>query len=339
MRIAVIAPPWTPIPPTLYGGLERVVNDLAVGFDAAGHDVLLYTVGESTCPVPKRWMLPHAEGQRIGSAVPELRQVLHAYDEVQDFDIVHDHTILGPVLARLYPHLKVVTTIHGEFNEELLDLYGRVADRVAVIAISHDQASRAGDVPIARVIHHGIVAESYPVGEGDGGYAVFLGRMAPGKGPDVAIRAARAAGLPLVIATKIREKPERDYFTTCIEPLLGDDITVKPELDPDEKARLLGGAKALLFPISWNEPFGLVMVEAMACGTPVVAFPLGAVPEVVEDGVTGFVCDDEEAMGKALTRVDELDRAACRASIEGYFSARRMVADHLDLFEELLASR
>ncbi|MHB8466299.1 MAG: glycosyltransferase family 4 protein [Acidimicrobiales bacterium] len=339
MRIAQIAPPWTPVPPPLYGGIELVVDLLCRGLQDAGHEVLLYTVGESTCPVPKQWVLPAAAGTRIGSAVPEIRHVLHAYEAVQGFDIVHDHTVFGPIYSERYPHLPVVTTIHGPFNDELTDLYRMVADRVPILCVSHDQRSTAPTVPVERVIHHGVEAAAFPVGEGDGGYCLFLGRMAAEKGAHRAIAACRKAGVPLLMAAKMREPWERAYFDAEVAPLLSDDIRYLGEVPHEEKLQLLAGARALVNPIRWHEPFGLVMIEALACGTPVIAFPEGAAPEIVENGRTGWLCDDESEMAHAIGQIDALDRGACRAAVEGYFSVERMVEQHIELFEHVLAER
>jgi glycosyltransferase involved in cell wall biosynthesis len=341
MRIGLIAPPWTPIPPDLYGGIELVVDQLARGIQAAGHDVLLYTTGDSTCPVPRRWVLPQAEGQRIGMAVPELRHVIHAYEALKDCDVVHDHTMMGPFHAEHYPGLPVATTIHGPFNEDLQDLYRAQSGRVPLIAISHAQHRAAPDIPVARVIHHGIDASLFPVGDGggdaDGPYVVFLGRMADDKGAHRAVRIARRAGIRILMAAKMREPWEKRYFIEQVEPLLGPDAHYLGEVSHQRKLELLTGASALLFPIRWNEPFGMVMIEAMACGTPVLAFPEGAAPEVVADGSTGFLCEDEDAMVRAIDRLGELKRADCRLAVEGYFSTQRMVAEHIELFESMTA--
>lgn len=340
MRIALIAPPWTPIPPPLYGGIELVVDQMARGLVAAGQDVTLFTTGDSTCPVPKAWALEHAEGMRIGMAVPELRHVVHAYEAVSGHDVVHDHTVMGPFYAERYHDLPVVTTIHGPFNDELTDLYRVLAPRVPIVAISHAQHRAAPDIPIARVIHHGLDAAAFPFGDGTGDehgeFCLFLGRMAPDKGAHRAIEVARKAGVRVLLAAKMREPWEHAYFDEQVAPLLGPDAVYLGEVPHEHKLELLSQARALLFPIRWNEPFGMVMLESMACGTPVLAFPEGAVPEVVEDGKTGFVCEDETAMADALGRVDQLSRADCRSSVEGYFSTERMVADHIELYRELL---
>jgi len=336
MRIAVIAPPWAPIPPALYGGIELIVDELARGFQAAGHEVVLFATGDSTSEVPTKWVLDKAQGHRIGVAVPELRHVMHAYEAVQGYDIVHDHTVLGPIYAERYPDLNVVTTIHGPFNDELTDIYARIANRVPIIAISHDQRSHVPDIPVARVIHHGLDPSAFPVGRGDGGYFLFLGRMAPEKGAHRAVEAAWKAGVPLLLAAKMREPWELEYFETYVKPYLNDDIRYLGEVY-QEKLRLLAGARALLNPIRWAEPFGLVMVEALACGTPVLTFPEGAAPEIVEDGKTGFLCRNIAEMAERIGQVDQLDRTLCRAAVDDYFCTTRMVAEHLDLFEDLLA--
>ncbi len=345
MNIGLVAPPWTPVPPPLYGGIELVVDELARGFLAEGHEVTLFTTGDSTCPVPRRWVLPEAEGQRIGMAVPELRHVLGAYDVLSDCDVVHDHTLAGPLFAaaRGADHPLVVTTVHGPLNEDLIDIYQALGDRVPIICISEAQHRPAPKIPVARIIHHGIDASLFPVGSGkgdaDGPYCLFLGRMSPDKGAHRAIASARDAGMRILMAAKMREPWEVRYFTEQVEPLLGPDAVYLGEVPHEQKLELLDGAAALLFPIRWNEPFGLVMLEAMACGTPVLAYPEGAAPEVVVDGTTGFLCEDEAAMTAAIGRIEEIDRSACREAVEGYFSTKRMVADHLSLFESLLEVR
>ncbi len=336
MRIMIVAPPWLPVPPPGYGGTEAVLDGLARGLRAAGHDVLLYTTGESTCEVERAFVFERAIGVGQGGAAQEIRQVVHAYEMADGFDVVHDHTLIGPLYSERFPHVRVVTTNHGPFESDLIDLYRIVADRVPVIAISRHQASTAGDVPIAAVIHHGVEPSEFPVGDGSGGYALFLGRMNPSKGAHVAAVVARKAGIPLRIAGKCQEPLEIDYVETVIKPLLGSDVEYLGEVDHAAKLELLGGATALLNPISWPEPFGMVMIESLACGTPVVTTPHGAAPEIVDDGITGFVRDGEQALVDAVTRVGEIDRRRCRAAVEGHFSLRRMVDEHVDLFRRVM---
>jgi glycosyltransferase involved in cell wall biosynthesis len=216
MRIGIVAPPWAPVPPEAYGGIERVVNDLAVALKRAKHDVLLFTTGDATCPVARRCLLAKAEGMRIGESLPELRHVLRAYEVMVDHgvEVVHDHTLAGALHARSFPDLPVVTTIHGPLEGELADFYRAAGDAVALVAISHDQRQAAPDVDVARVIHHGLDARDVPVGRGNGGYCLFLGRMSPDKGAHRAIEVAKRAGIPLALAGKIRHPSEVEYFRT-----------------------------------------------------------------------------------------------------------------------------
>ncbi|MDQ1438658.1 MAG: hypothetical protein QOK43_2287 [Acidimicrobiaceae bacterium] len=339
MRIGLLAPPWTPVPPRLYGGIELVVDRLATGFQAAGHEVVLFTTGDSTCAVEKRHILPVAQGWRIGFAVPEIIHVTAGYDALSDVDIIHDHTVFGPFYCERFPDRPVVTTVHGALDGELAQVYERIHERVPVIAISEAQRRPAPQVQVARVIHHGVDAVEFPYGSGDGGYFMFLGRMSPDKGAHRAMEAAYKAGVPLIMAAKMRESLEYDYFEHAVQPYLNDDLVYLGEVPHEKKLELLAGARGLLFPIRWNEPFGMVMIEAMACGTPVLAFPEGAAPEVVAHGETGFLCNDVAEMVEAIQRIDSIDRAACRASVEGYFSTQRMVAEHIALFEDILAAR
>ncbi len=335
MRIGIVATPWAPIPPPLYGGIEQAIDGLARGFAAAGHDVTLFATGDSTSPVRRECLLAAAEGYRIGYTIPELRHVMAGYDALAGVDVIHDHTVLGPVYARQVTDQPVVTTNHGPFNEELTDVYRRIADRVPIIAISHAQRAVVPDLAVARVIHHGIEATRFPVGDGAGGYCLFLGRMHPDKGAHRAVTAAHKAGVPLVMAGKCREPWEHKFFDQEVAPYLSEEIRYVGEVSHEEKVQLLAGARCTLFPIRWNEPFGLVILESLACGTPVLAFNEGAAPEIIEHGKTGFICEDETGMAEAIGAVDGLSRADCRAAVEGYFSMKRCVADHLALFEQL----
>jgi len=340
LRIGVIAPPWVPVPPVEYGGTELVIDLLARGLVEAGNEVVLFTTGDSTCPVTRRWMHPHALGT---AAAPrgEREHVEAAYRELADVDLIHDHTLAGPVRVGLHPTgTPVVTTAHGEFTPVMRRHFATAAARgVSVVAISHAQRSTAPGIPVAAVIHHGIEPERFPAGRGDGRYALFLGRMSPDKGAHRAIRIARAAGRRIILAAKMQEPEERRYFTERVEPLLGDDAIFVGEVGGRRKVELIGGAEALVNPIRWPEPFGLVMIEALACGTPVLTFPEGAAPEIVEDGRTGWLCVDEDDMASKLAIVSQIDRAACRASVRARFTAARMVREHLALYRRLIAEQ
>jgi glycosyltransferase involved in cell wall biosynthesis len=286
--------------------------------------------------VERSSVFDRAVGIGSGNSVDEIRHVIHAYEALDGVDVVHDHTLVGPLYAAAFPNLPVVTTNHGPFNAALIDLYRVIAARVPIIAISKHQASTALPVPIAAVIHHGVSVTDFPVGPGGGGYALFLGRMHPGKAPHVAAAIARSAGYPLRIAAKMREPEERDYFETMVRPLLGADVTYVGEVDRHAKVELLSGADCLLNPIAWAEPFGMVMIEALACGTPVLTTHCGAAPEIVEDGVVGFVRSDRSGLVEALGHVNEIDRMRCRLRVETIFSAERMVEAHLKVYERAI---
>jgi glycosyltransferase involved in cell wall biosynthesis len=337
LSVGLLAPPWVAVPPPAYGGTESVVSELARGLVAAGHDVVLYATGDSTAPVPIVYGLAAGAWDRVGDSVVELPHVMHGYEALAGCDVVHDHTLLGPAWALACGHERVVTTCHGPLDGELRAIYRRYGKRLPVIAISRNQAASAPEIAVDRVIHHGIDPDRYPVGRGDGGYLLFLGRMTPDKGVREAVSAARAAGRRLVIAAKAREAAEQQYFTEQIEPLLDDGVHFVGEVTGQIKLALMGGASALLNPIQWAEPFGLVMIEAMACGTPVVGCPNGAAPEIVDHGRTGFLCSESAALVDAIDQVHNLNRAACRAAVIERFSTARMVADHLAAYRDVLA--
>ncbi len=338
MKIGVIAPPWVAVPPPLYGGTEVVIDHLCRGFANVGHDVRLFTTGDSTCAVERRWLHRDAIGTN-GSMLDELGHVQAAYAELADCDVIHDHTLLGPLWAHTRRTPPVVTTVHGEFTPELTELYRSVAKQAWVVAISHHQRSSAPTVPVAAVIHHGIDVERFPIGQGDGGYVVFLGRMHPNKGVDRAIHIARAAGKTILIAAKMWEPAERSYFTETVEPLLGTDAVYLGEVGGQDKHDLLAGAEALVNPIRWPEPFGLVMIESLMAGTPVLAFAEGAAPEIIDHGRTGFICRDHDDMVDRLGEVTALDRATCRADVAARFSMQHMVDEHLALYRRLVTGR
>ncbi|HEY5274007.1 MAG TPA: glycosyltransferase family 4 protein [Acidimicrobiales bacterium] len=337
LRIGLIAPPWLPVPPVGYGGIETVVDVLARGLVDHGHEVVLFASVDSTCPVELRSAIGPAPGVDVGGSAVEIHHAVSAYESFRDVDVIHDHTAIGPLVALAGRRGNVATTNHNPFSPPYGTGFAAVSASVAVVAISHHQASTACGVSIAEVIHHGLDPRSFPVGGGRGGYLVFLGRMSPSKGPDRAIAVARATGVPLVLAGKQHTVDEREFFESEIRPQLGGDVTFVGELGPTDKMELLGDAVALINPISWDEPFGMVMVEALACGTPVLGFGRGAAPEIVEQGVTGFLANDEAGLIEAAKRLDELDRVACRAAIEGHFSQDRMVADYVALFEHVVA--
>jgi glycosyltransferase involved in cell wall biosynthesis len=271
----------------------------------------------------------------MGLTISELSHVIRAHEALRDVDIIHDHTLTGPLYLHRSDEIPLVTTIHGPLQAQAADIYRAIARRSAIIAISRDQASHAPTVPVTRVIHHGMDVSSVPVGTGRGGYLCFVGRSCPDKGLLEAILVAREAGLPLRIAVKMREPEEIRYFQDVIEPMLGPNEDFVGEVDNAAKYRLMGDALAFLNPIQWSEPFGLVMIEALATGTPVVGTRIGSAPEIIDHGRTGYLGNTDELPG-FVEAAAGLSRAACRSAVEQRFSSERMVAQHLKLFTELI---
>jgi glycosyltransferase involved in cell wall biosynthesis len=281
---------------------------------------------------------PLPPGTEIGAASFELRHAVQAYQLLADrsLDIVHDHTLAGPLLGPEFTSTPIVTTNHGPFDDDVVSLYAEMARRVPVLAISHCQAANAVGLKVLAVIHHGLDVDASPMGSGAGGYFACLGRMNPHKGIHIAIEVARRAGLPLRIAAKMWERPEYEYFEARVKPLLGPDVEYIGEIGPKEKEQLLGDAIALLNPIRWPEPFGMVMIEALACGTPVIAFRNGAAAEIVEHGVSGMLCDTVDEMVLAASQAATIERAACRRRVQDEFSTERMVEQHVRVYRTLV---
>jgi len=340
MRIAVIAPVWFPVPPTGYGGIELVVSLLADGLADAGHDVTLFASGGSRTRAKLiSPMSPPPDPRDLGNPWFDAYHALASYLQVSDFDIVHDHSgIAGPICgALLQGKPPVVHTLHGPWTEQNRLLYALLAKHLHLVAISDAQRAANLDVPYAGTVHNGIDLSAYPFRADKEPSLVYIGRANPDKGPTEAIRIARRAGLPLLMLLKRGEAPERAYFESEVEPLLGADIELFENVTHQEKTELLGRACAMVFPIRWPEPFGLVMTEAMACGTPVVTTNWGAAPEIVDDGVTGFRRDSEDDLVEVISHVGSLDPAACRRRVEDFFSGEAMVRGYEAIFHQVLA--
>jgi glycosyltransferase involved in cell wall biosynthesis len=336
MKIAVIAPCWFPVPPTGYGGIEWVVSLLADGLVDSGHEVTLFASGDSHTIANLAAIHPVAPSEWIGRSFWELRHVLHCYERAGDFDVVNDHS--GPFAAALGAAIDtpVVHTVHGPLVGEPGELYDqvtRVAPETGLISLSMNQRRpRPGFNWIANC-PNALDLSVYPFRPQRGDYLLFLGRMSPDKGAHRAVAVAMEAGLPLKIAGKMREPKEREYWEQFVEPHLGDGIEWLGEVSHGEKVELLQRARATLFPIEWEEPFGLVMIESMACGTPVIATNRGAVGEVVEHGRSGIIVEDYRIMGSALEEADRLDSRELRRFVEDRFSPLRMVRDYVKAYE------
>jgi glycosyltransferase involved in cell wall biosynthesis len=340
MRILQVAPPWLSVPPSAYGGIEWVVSGLADGLIDAGHDVTLLASGGSETRARLETVFDEPPFEQLGDARIETIQALAAYRRRGDYDLIHDHTAaVGPALGALTDGPPVVHTLHLPWLDEQIRLARLIAPPVRLVAVSHDQAGRApDDIPISAVVHNGIPVDRYPFTADKDDYLLFVGRANREKGPAVAIEIARRVGRPLVMAMKINERYEREYWQEVLQPLIGRapaGIEVVPNPEHDRKAGLMAGAAAVVLPIQWPEPFGLVMPEANACGTPVVAFDVGAVPEVIAHGKTGFVVPpgDFDAFCAAIDRTKDLLPRHCRAHVEERFSAQRMVADYERVYQ------
>jgi glycosyltransferase involved in cell wall biosynthesis len=341
MRIAQIAPLAESVPPQLYGGTERVVAYLTDELVRQGHDVTLFASGDSRTAARLVPCVPRALrlDPDIWDALPHHLVMLDTVRQMaREFDVLHFHIdLMQHPLAPFFgvPHL---TTLHGRLDLPDLQPFYRRFNDVPLVSISDAQRAPMPPVNWLPTIHHGIPPHLFPFGEGDEGYLAFLGRISPEKRPDRAIRIAAEVGLPLKIAAKI-DKVDRDYWTQEIEPLVRAHPSVEyvGELGDRDKAAFLGGAHALLFPIDWPEPFGLVMIEAMACGTPIVAFARGSVPEVIDHGTTGFLVGNLEEACAAVLRAAELDRQSIRRAFERRFSAERMATDYVELYTRLQA--
>lgn len=342
MRILQVAPPWFTVPPDRYGGIELVIAALADGLTARGHDVTLLASGGSTTTARLHSVYARPPSADLGDTVTELAHVM-AVDDLGSFDVVHDHTLLGTVRAAARQVPGVVHTLHGPWSARSRQVYRRLADEVALVAISHDQAGAAPEVPLRGVVHNGIDPDAYAVGLDRGDELVFVGRANPEKGPEQAIEVARRTGRPLVMAIKVNEPHEHEYWRRVLEPRIhGIEAHVTFEATHEQKVAMMAHAHAVIAPIQWAEPFGLVLVEAGACGTPVVAYGRGAAPELVRDGVNGFVVDprdDLDAFCAAVEAADTIDPAACLQHVRENFSSERMVEDYLEVYESLCRPR
>jgi glycosyltransferase involved in cell wall biosynthesis len=339
MRIAQVAPLYESCPPQLYGGTERVVSYLTEELVRQGHEVTLFASGDSQTKAMLQ--APCARALRLdGQCIDPLPYhfiALHRLAQSADeFDIIHFHTdyLHFPLFAQQWS--KTLTTLHGRLDLPDLPPILRQFAMMPLLSISNAQRV---PVPWANwygTVHHGLPTSLYTRRGGDGGYLAFLGRICPEKRPDWAIEIARRAGLPLTIAAKV-DKVDRTCYKTRIKPLLKDPLVeFFDEIGDDEKEAFLGNAMALLFPIDWPEPFGLAVIEAMANGTPIIAFGQGSVPEIVDHGVTGFVVDDVDEAVAAIPLVKALDRSAIRRRFEERFSVERMARDYLALYDSVL---
>lgn len=347
MRIVLVVPPYFDIPPNGYGGVEAVVADLADALVARGHQVTVLGAGNSGTAARFVPLWDDTVPDRLGEPYPEVMHALKVRRAVARIaatdviDVIHDHTFAGPLNAPAYHSLGLptVVTVHGPIDDDLYPYYRELSDDVGLVAISDRQQELAPDLNWIGRVHNALRVEEWPFQAEKSDYALFLGRFAPYKGAHLAVQAAHQAGVPLVLAGKCNEPAERAYFEQCVRPLLTEDDHVFGVADAASKRKLLAGAQCLLFPIQWEEPFGIVMIEAMTCGTPVVALRGGAVGEVVVDGVTGLICEQPAELPAAIKRARELDPASCRRHVAANFGVAQLGSGYERIYQQVLSSR
>ena len=339
MRIAQIAPLHEAVPPKLYGGTERVVSFLTEELVALGHDVTLFASGDSVTSANLHATWPRA--LRLDPAIrdPIAPHMLLMEDVAQmadRFDVLHFHMDYWPFSLFGRMNKPFVTTLHGRLDlPELQPVFNRFS-KMPVVSISNSQRRPLPQANFVRTVLHGLPETLLTPRDGDRGYLAFLGRICPEKGCDKAIRIARAAGIPLKIAAKV-DRADAEYFEQVVRPMLaGGGVELIGEINDAQKPVFLSGAVGLLMPIDWPEPFGLVMIEAMACGTPVLAFNRGSVPEILEDGRTGLIVEDETSAIASVGRLSRFDNAAIRRRFEQRFTSRRMAEDYLAVYREMM---
>jgi glycosyltransferase involved in cell wall biosynthesis len=346
LSIVMVAPPYFDLPPAGYGGIEAVVADLTDGLTTAGHKVTLVGAGRNGTMGELIPVWPTTIADRLGDPSVETEIALLTRRAVQKLiarravDVVHDHTFSGPLNAAIYADMGVptVVTAHGPAHEGNRRFYRALGTDVGLISISQQQRRLAPELNWVGTVYNGLRPGDWPYAESKQDYALFLGRYHPTKGAHLAIEAAHRAGLPLIMAGKRFESSEEKYFEEVIKPMLGPDDVAMGIADAAQKRELLVNARCLLFPVIWQEPFGMVMIESMVCGTPVVALRCGSVAEVVEPGVTGLICEDPEELPQALHDVTSIDPAACRRRVAELFSAKAMAHGYAQVYQQAVES-
>ncbi len=342
MRIAQIAPLTEAVPPKLYGGTERVVSFLTEELVRLGHDVTLFGSGDSITTAQLEPVWPRAlrfDAEVRDPAAPQMLLLETVYGRADEFDVLHFHLDYWPFSLFSRQRTPFLTTLHGRLDlPELAPIYANFP-HVPVVSISDAQRRPLPCANFVRTVHHGIPTNLLRPMPGKPSYLGFLGRITADKGPDRAIRIARRAGIPLQMAAKV-DRVDETYYREKIRPMLdGRHVELIGEIGDPDKSAFLSGCLGLLFPIDWPEPFGLVMIEAMACGTPVIAFNRGSVREIIEDGVTGFIVENEAQAVEAVAHLEELSRLKIRQRFEQRFTATRMAQDYVDLYARLGQAR
>jgi glycosyltransferase involved in cell wall biosynthesis len=339
LRIALVAPPFYAVPPAGYGGIEAVVAQLADGLVRRGHQVTLLAAAGSRTEARLLPTFDEPQWPRLGRPEPELLHAARVAEQLAELrpDVVHDHSAIGPALAR-DRSVPTVVTSHGPATGDWGEYLAAAGDSMHLVAISQSQVDLSPTLPWRAVVHNSLDAAAVPWRAAKEDFVVWLGRFSPDKAAHQAIDVAQQAGRRIVLVGKCSEPDEQEYFDAEVRPRLGPDAEYLGEMDAAEKYELLGRAAALVFPLQWEEPFGMVLLEAMACGTPVLSLARGAVPEVVVDGVTGFVRDEPDQLVECLGMLDQIDPAACRQHVEQTFSPAAMVAGYEQVYRDCLSA-
>jgi glycosyltransferase involved in cell wall biosynthesis len=334
----MVVPPWYELPPSGYGGIELICAALVDALCTRGHDVTMFGAGQRT-GTAARFVSTAGEPQfeRLGEAMPDALHAARVTQLLADtqFDVIHDHSLSGPLTAG-HRNAPTVVTVHGPAEGELGDYYAALGEHIHPVAISDSQRRQRPELRWAATIHNAIDPAQFIAMRSSDGPVLWLARFSPDKGPDLAITACREAGLPLVLAGKCNESNEQRYLDEVIRPMLGDDVELVVNGDRATTNRLLTEARCLIMPIRWHEPFGMVMIEAMASGTPVVALRRGSVPEIVRQGTTGWICDEPADLPAALHRVSELDTDECVAHARSAFGAQRMARRYERVYRQAI---
>lgn len=339
LKIALIAPVWIRVPPVSYGGIEIIVALLADGLVDKGHDVTLFASGDSVTKAGLVSVYDEPQCDRIGSLLPDIYHTASAYDYCrhESFDIIHDHTGFSGVALGAFSTTPVLSTLHGEFNDSTKPFYERFKDAVYYNAISEYQKSCQPDLKYVKTVYNAIDFSKYPVLTKKRGYLLALSRISREKGAHIAIEVAKRLNKRLIIAGKVDKGADTDYFKKMIEPHLDDhQIMFLGEVSEERKRELMAGADCFVFPIQWDEPFGLVMLEAMAAGTPVVAFNRGAAGEVIDSGRSGYVVETLDEMVTMVGRACLIDPFECRRWVESRFPVEKIISGYLDNYYHIL---
>ncbi|HDP70522.1 MAG TPA: glycosyltransferase family 4 protein [Actinobacteria bacterium] len=343
MRIAQLAPVWERVPPIKYGGIEAVVYLMTEELVKRGHEVTLFATGDSKTSAKLSSVYQTKPSRELlveGNQIPDLLHVTPVFKRADEFDLIHNHAgYVGIALANLVS-TPVLTTLHGPFTIENRSFFETFKDAVYYNSISDAQRNGLPDLNYIRTVYNAIDVDQYKFESKKEDYFLFLSRISPSKGAHLAIDVAKRAGIKLVVAGKIDPGGDTEYFEEKIYPQVdGEQIKFLGEVTDKRKKELLRDARAFIFPLQWSEPFGLVMIEAMASGAPVIAFPYGSVPEIVVDGENGFIVESIDEMVKAVTKIDEIDSFKCRNYVEKKFSAPRMVDDYEEIYQKIIKNK